>query len=596
LYLQVFRSRENRALALSFARRLRRPEVRRGNIYDVNGVLLAASFKGNRASSTLALDWDMLEKGRGRDFSVGTLLELGVLCNLTPDDLEKALRKASEAEVSERPLHWLPIPYRRSVRDKPGARIPPEPTKLIQAYVDLKRALRGDFWAQGVVHETTDGRYYTFRTGKARSWPYWGLCREILGTVDVFGAGIVGVEGGYDTLLRGIPGWVEERHGALKGFLSHVPEDGIGVRSVEPAHLYLTIDTRLQKIAADALREEIQRQGAEKGSILIMDPSDGALRALVTWPPQKSPEGIFQVYEPGSVFKVFVATEALLERKVSVPGPVIWPGGGRRFVRGRRKPVEDAHAGHNLTFADGLIRSSNIVFSIVAERLGSRGMRRLVERFALTEAPDLARRLWPAKPKEAGKKGKRAGFTPWRLPPGPIHRQDVISMGWGNAVMVTCLSLARAYSAVVNGGYLVEPHVIAALQRPGEGIRNVAPPRGPRVIKDEKVLRTMRDLLRRVVEDEHGTAHRLRIEGLRFGAKTGTAKKHVPKFGGYNHRRFYTGGFIAHAPAGNPRYVIVAKVDVDRHKLKEPHLYYGSWTAGPIVRKILEALFRVDGQ
>jgi len=584
LFLQVVRHEEYRRRAEAQARSLRPCKVTRGALFDINGVLLATSFEGTACPSSLALDWDLLREAGGEACAVKTLLEIGALLGLPQQDVRADLAKARKAEKEGRPLHWLPIYWRASTRGVRSSRIPSHLTPRLLAYRAVYGKIRPPWWRRAVMIEVHAGRHYPFRENRRADWPYRNLCREIIGTVDAFGDGLTGAEGAFDSLLRGRPGWVEERKGPLGDLLSHTRKEGLGVSPLEPFDVYLTIDVRLQQIAWDALREGILRQGAQKGTVLILDPRSGAVRAMATFPPQRSPSALFEVYEPGSIFKCLVAAEALLERKVSIPGPVLWAGGARRFIKGRRRPVEDAHPGHNLTFEDGFVRSSNIVFSIVAERLGSKGMRRLLERFEVAEVPGLCRRLWPVKAAEE--------FNPWKPKPGPIHPQDVISMGWGNAVMVTCLSLARAYSVLVNGGYLVEPHLIAGVRSDSTGFKAIPTPRARRVLWDERVLKTMKRLLREVVENEHGTAYRLRIPGLPFGGKTGTAKKYKAEAGGYAHKRWYTGGFIAHVPADDPRYVIVAKVDVDRHALAERHLYYGSWTAGPIVRKILCTLFR----
>jgi cell division protein FtsI/penicillin-binding protein 2 len=585
-YLQVLCEASYRRQARRFVSSVRQEEVRRASIFSANGVLLAASFHGPRAPATLAIDWEFLKQNRRRDFSVATLVELGAILGVSPGDLLADLRAAVRAEENERGLHWLPVRVRPGLGRPRTARLAPGAAERVAAYVRLHQPLRGVPWKQGVILDVDHGRHYTFRGRHEPSWRYHGLCREIVGAVDAYGDGMVGAEGAFDALLRGEPGLVEEQQGAVKDFLRRRMDRGVGVRAVEPAHVYLTIDTRLQKIALDAVRDEVERQGTLKGAVLIMEPATGRILACVTWPRQKSPEAIFTYYEPGSVFKALVAAEALIEGKVRRGGPVLWKGGGSRWIPGRGKPVVDAHPGENLTFEDGFILSSNIVFSLVGDRLGSAGMRRLLRRFALLEGPAVAHQLWPARARGG------AGFKPWVGehwgPDLKIGRHDVTSLSWGNALHVSCLTLARGYASLVNGGYLVEPSILRGLERPRSGYREV-PPRRKRIIHNPAVLETMTYLLRRVVEDEHGTAHRLAIPGLSFGAKTGTAKKDR---GGYDHDDYYTGGFIAHAPAVSPRYVIVAKVDVDRNRLKNRRLYYGSWTAGPIVKRILEALYR----
>jgi cell division protein FtsI/penicillin-binding protein 2 len=568
-YLQVLCHAEYAREAWKCARAVRPELVHRGDIVDVNGVLLATSFRGNRAPSSLALDWDFLENLPGRGHALSTLVEAGALLSLPADEIIELAGAGASSERAGRKLHWL------SIRNRLGA----GQTRQVAAYRELYGKVRGGFWKNAVMLSVGHGRHYTFRTGVEPSDRYYELGREIVGSVDAWGDGVMGAEGAFDRLLRGAPGWVEEQQGPVNDFLSFRPAGGLGVTPVAPCDVRLTIDLRLQKIVIDALRFHVEELGLDKAACIIMDPHDGRVLACATWPRQAQAEAVFTLYEPGSIFKAFVACEALIEGKVSVPGPVLWAGGRFRIIPGRKKPVEDVHPGTNLTFADGFVRSSNICFSIVAERIGASGMRKMLDTLALTRVPELARQLWPVSA------AKGLTYTGWHGPER-IPKQDVISMGWGNAVHVTCLTLARAYAALVNGGYLVEPHILAGLEIPGGAFSPFTPPR-TKVIHHDKALATMTDLLRRVVEDEHGTGYRVRVPGLSFGGKTGTAKKYS---GGYN-KRFYTGGFIAHAPAENPRYVVVVKADIDTQRYKGQFVY-GSWNAGPVVQTILTSLYR----
>ena len=605
--------------ALRLASSFRLLNARRGDIRDANGVLLATSVAPHEAPGELAVDWHALRISPRGDFSARTVLELGCLLDMAPQAVADLLKYAFNREAT----HPNFCPYLRI-----ESRVPPRVTPLLAAYLDVAGGARGATWRRAVTLQTRLVRRNTFAEAQDGGQRYSGLCSEILGRAVDDGHGTHGIEGGFDLVLRGRDGRQEIRTGPY-GLLSHVRAGGIGVEPIEPGDVRLTIDVRLQKILWDALREGFEnlrngydpftrrttdrRTNALKASALIMDPRTGRILAFGTWPQRREAlrlfgdyplkslrtwltagrgEPIFDIYEPGSVFKCFIAAGVLQEGLASVPGSVNWEGGSSRHVPGRKLPVTDAHPVTDAGLLEGFVQSSNIVFSILAERLGPRRLRALLAQFGLGVDPrdpddrDLAvmRQIWPQEWMEE-MKGPRL--------PARIPSQDVTSMGFGMAVNVTMLTLARGYSALVNGGYLVDPQIHYPC---GAGGVPAGAPR--RVINDEKTLATMMELLRLVVEEKHGTAHRLVRSGLvpaglAFGGKTGTSKRCVRELGGYNNR-LYTGTFICHAPAERPCYVIVTRVDVDREWPDAPVLgqYYGGTTAAPIAASILSAVFR----
>ncbi len=625
-HIQVVRHEHYESKAMRQASSLRSVDARRGDIRDVNGVLLATSTAPPEAPSQLSVDWHALRIAQRADFSARTVLELGCLLSLPAPAVADLLRYAFVREAT----HAKYCQYLR-IEDK----VPPQATPLLGAYLRTIGEVRGASWSGAVTMEKRRVRRSTFSDARDAGERYFGLCNEILGRVADDGHGTHGAEGGFDLVLRGRNG-VEEIRAGPAGLLSHVCAGGIGVDPVEPWDVYLTIDVRLQKILWDALRDGFEnlrngydpftrqttdrRTNVLKTSALIMDPHTGRILAFGTWPQRREAlqlfgnyplkslrrwltagrgEPIFDIYEPGSVFKCFIAAKILEERLASVPGSVIWEGGSSRRVPGRRLPVTDAHPVTDAGLLEGFVQSSNIVFSILAERLGARRLRALLTQFGLgvdprdpnDRDPAVMQQLWPQEWKDE-LKGPR---VPPSIPP-----QDVTSMGFGMAVNVTMLTLARGYSVFVNGGYLVDPHIHYAYAPHGAvlGMQGCAPGAPRRVMEDEETLATMKDLLRLVVEEQHGTAHRLTQHGLvpaglTLGGKTGTSKRCVKELGGYNNR-LYTGTFICHAPAENPRYVIVTRVDVDREwpDARVLGLYYGGTTAAPIAASILSAVFR----
>ncbi len=566
----------------------------RASIRSRSGAPAAASFYCTKNPAALVVDWWTLQSvdifPRGT-YAFRTFFELCAVIGCTPDEtaalLEKVLEKERLLATQGRRLY--------NFRIDPG--LSPEAAYSVKKYCSHYEKERGAIWKRCVKLEEYRNRFYTFREEGAAGWKYCDLLKGPIGTVDLRGNGITGMESAFEPILKGRAG----SHEQLKGerfFLRRAYPDGVGISPIEPLDIYITIDTRLQKILLDALNEGLDECGGLRASGIIMEPHTGEILAfgqasrvpgyhrVFGMPSQYDP--FLGCYEPGSVFKTLVAVKALYEGLVSVPGPVIWREGRRRYTR--YGPVTDTHAHHNVTFASGLVQSSNIVFSMVAEKLGGRKMAELIKDFRLIEKSFVARRHW-----------ERNSDADLGEPeyPRSIKPYDVIRMGFGYAIQVTLLDMARAYCEIVNGGFVVEPHVLYGTASP-EGTFQPAFQGQHRTLffnkkRTRKVCAQTADLLRRVVQDSHGTGRLLwkRDATLLFGGKTGTAKRAVR--GGYSDR-FYTGSFIGYSPLRDPKYVIAVKVDIDRESSTKLYpnsrygVYYGGSTAGPIVWKIINVL------
>ncbi|MBN1418554.1 MAG: hypothetical protein JXP34_07230, partial [Planctomycetes bacterium] len=226
------------------------------------------------------------------------------------------------------------------------------------------------------------------------------------------------------------------------------------------------------------------------------------------------------------------------------------------------------------TFEKGLIQSSNIVFSILGEKLGRRGTEAMLHRFGFDRSPAVARRLCPA-------------FVPWRKTAWTRLYSEQ-SIGYGYELLTTPLALARAFAALANDGWLVEPRLIDRLERVGSDGRQEVIPGDPvrreRAIPEARVRQVMRDLLAEVAVS--GTASKLAVPGISMGAKTGTTKKWVD--GSYDGGHYYS-SFLCFVPVEDPKYVVFAMLDDPKGA------YYGSQVAGPVAARIVRALAIGEG-
>lgn len=586
----------------SYVKKTRSTKPMRAEIRDREGNPLAVSYIGEDTSVSITLDWDTLKsrrKQRGQDYAMTTLLELGSILDFEDVRLERLIQQIHQKEkATQKPVYSVMV----------AERIPPAKTRLVKAYCRHYKPIRGALWRRCITFTHHPGRFYTFRAdgGNAHGWA--GCLRGFIGTVDAYENGMTGIESAFNAVLEGRPGQYEELRGA-KGLLRHSVPEGVGVEPIHPCHVYLTADTRLQKILWEAMNAGLDECLGLRASGLIMDVRDGAILAFgqVSRFPGMHPvfgvssqfDPLLGYYEPGSIFKPLVAVQALYEGAVKLNGPVLWKGGLSRKSPYRRQLVWDVGSGlHELTFEKGLIRSSNIVLSIVGEKLGGPRMLSMLRRFDIEAVPQVVDQLWPRQVKDGETVSRRKKRK-------TIKKHDVVSMSYGYAVQTTLLVLARAYCEILNDGLRLTPHVLYGTQRVDGAFKRSQSRRGacffPDAEKGARVCRDVQDLLRQAVQTKGGTGHALwlRDKSLSFGGKTGTAKRVVN--GSYS-TTFYTSSFIGFTPVVDPRYVIAVKVDIDRNSSKKLYesarkgVYYGGSTAGPIAWHVINALHRIRPQ
>lgn len=559
-FIQVLGLDDLRRLGRAHAMRDVAREVRRGGILDVRRQAIAASLYRDPASAEIAVD-PLILAACGPEARASTILDLASILGLPRERAQDLVARCADAPAAG-------IRYLRIV-DGP---VEPERAEEVRGYVAAWEPLRGTKdWARGILVSRTRDRVYCDRGPAAGS--YEGMLASIAGGLDRYGTvGVSGIERLYDRWLRGQGGRHREETGpgAYPRFVSvHEPF----IPSIQPYDVILTIDLRLQKIAVDALSDAVLKEfRAKRGAVVILDPHRGDILAIANCGeggvPADENFGLTLLYEPGSVMKPFVAAEALARGVVRTGAGPIWTGGRVRIASNGRQIVDHKNLSP-VTFEKGLTLSSNIVFSILGERLGRRGCESLLHRFGFDRAPGIARRLCPA-------------FIPWRKTSW-THVYSEQSIGYGYELLTTPLSLARAFAVFANGGWLVEPRLVDRLERIGADGRPETIPGDPvrreRAIPESRVREVMRDLLAEVAIS--GTAQKLAIPGISMGAKTGTTKKWVN--GSYGGGHYYS-TFICFVPVEDPKYVIFSMID-------EPKgAYYGSQVAGPVAARIVRAL------
>ncbi|HSP95657.1 MAG TPA: penicillin-binding transpeptidase domain-containing protein [Candidatus Dormibacteraeota bacterium] len=406
---------------------------------------------------------------------------------------------------------------------------------------------------------------------RQRVYPHGPLAAHVLGFTNVDGQGLEGIERAFDAELRGGVQALVVGHDAWGRQFEM--GDGWGSLPRAGAHVELTIDVALQRVAEEELERAVHQFQARAGSLVALDPNTGEVLAMANVPrfdPNHikgvGPEtyrnrAVTDVYEPGSTFKAFLASAALEEQVVRPEDRINCENG--HYTVGNRT-IRDSHPHGVLTFADVIAESSNIGCAKVAERLGVERFGKIVRAFGfgLPTGVDL--------PGESG--GLLRPVEKW----GRIH---LVTTAFGQGIAVTPLQMARGFAAIANGGDLLRPYIVKRITDDSGTVRYAATPHLERRVMSKRTARAVTELL--VGVTEHGTGKQARIDGFQVAGKTGTAQKVDPGTGRYSARDRMS-SFIGFVPAENPALVILAVLDSPRSAT------YGGVVAAPVFKAVAE--------
>ena len=392
---------------------------------------------------------------------------------------------------------------------------------LDRAVADQIRAAMAKPGVVGLSLETEPERVYP----QAGGGPGSSLAAHLLGFVNREGGGQYGVEQEYQATLAGEPRVVVARRDASG---QAILDDATVTQAGQPgADLRLTIDARLQLRVEQELLAAWVADRAKRASAVVMDPYTGEVYAMATYPsydgndykaiaatdPERFIDPVVSaVYEPGSVFKMMTAAAALTKGTVT-PSTRIKDVGTLRLDDGQTK-IDDADrkAKGWMSFEDGIAYSRNVVAAKVALGLGE------TTRESSAILYDMWRRLGYGDPTGIDLAGEVGGIV--RDPALTKWRQiDLANGAFGQGVAVTPMQLAMAYAALMNGGTLVQPHVVKAI---GEHEVAIAP--RARQVVDGATSTTLIHLMQHVISEVPMYRDRTLVPGYDVGGKTGTAQ------------------------------------------------------------------------
>jgi cell division protein FtsI (penicillin-binding protein 3) len=414
--------------------------------------------------------------------------------------------------------------------------------------------------------------------GYSRLYPQQNLDADVVGYVDTNRRGQAGVEYSQDKLLERSVKALQLRQTGKGALLSDdLPE---GFVHFDDRRLQLTLDSRLQRVARLALKQQMEQFSAKRGAVIVMDARDGSLLAMVCEPSYDPNEyyksnvrlfknwAVSDVYEPGSTLKPLNVAIAL-ETGAIKPSNVFNDPGKIKVGGWTITNAEGEHHGLE-TIAEILQYSSNVGMVQVMQQMNPAVYYDWLKRLGLgqTLATDL--------PFEA-----RSYLTSQKqFISSPI---EPATAAFGQGLSITPLQLVQLNGALANGGKLVTPHVVRGLSDSKGKLYWQPTLPEPRQVFSPATTKTVLEMMEQVVKE--GTGQSAQIPGYRIAGKTGTAQK-SSSHGGYSNAQITS--FVGIIPAESPRYVVLAVVDEAKGN------FFGSVVAAPVVKSVMEALLTIE--
>lgn len=534
IYLMIFDAAYYQELAEDLHEREREIKAARGEIVDRNGVVLAT----NETVCTISVIHSQIENEEEVIRILASELELD------EDDIRKKVEKVSSME-------------------KIKTNVPKDIGDRIREY-DLA----------GVKVDEDYKRYY----------PYNELASKVLGFTGGDNQGIIGLEVKYEEYLKGTNGTILTVTDARGIELDGVAEDRI--EPVAGQTLRVSLDYNIQSYCQQAALKVLEEKQADSVSILLMNPQNGEIYAMVNVPefnlnePYELNTGadtgalsdeelqdqlnqmwrngcINDTYEPGSTFKIITSSACLEEGVVSLDDTFMCPG--YRIVEDRKIRCHKVGGHGSETFVQGIQNSCNPVFIDIGLRLGAEKFYDYFEQFGLLSLTNVDL------PGEAGTIMHKKE---------DIGTVELATMTFGQSFQITPIQLATTVSSLVNGGVRVTPHLgVAVLDESGETIKEFEYEEKSGIVSEE-TSETMRMLLKSVVEE--GSGKNGYIEGYSIGGKTATSQT-LPRSANK-----YISSFLGFAPAEDPQ--ILGMVVIHNPQ----GIYYGGTIAAPVLRDIYD--------
>ncbi len=397
-----------------------------------------------------------------------------------------------------------------------------------------------------------------FEPEVVRFYPQKTLLAHVMGYVGYKGdekAGLYGLERSFEDQLKGAPGSLAQERDATGAWIFGTRRDL--VPAVNGDNLILTVDKNIQFKAEAVLKDAVDKNGADSGSVIVMDPHSGAVLAMASYPtfdPNEfnkvtdpstfSNRATVGNYEPGSVFKAITLAAAIDEGKVS-PDSTYNDSGQIVESDGKIIKNSDGKAHGVQTMNQVLEESLNTGAAYAKDQIGNIDFLKYVQKFGFGKITGIEL------PESSGNLSNLKGNIKINF--------DTASFGQG--ISVTPIQLMQAYTALANGGKMVRPYIVQARVSPDGKVATTQTQELDQVIS-QQTASTLSAMLVNVVEFGHGK--RAAVKGYYIGGKTGTAQGPAKNGKGYEANN-NIGTFIGYGPVEKPRFLMLVRVDHPRN-------------------------------
>ncbi|EGI78035.1 peptidoglycan D,D-transpeptidase FtsI family protein [Hylemonella gracilis] len=472
-------------------------------------------------------------------------------------------------DVEDQPQQWQKL---ARLLDMPLAEVKRKLQAEDKTFVWLKRQV-DEPTARQVAALGIKGIYQTKEY--KRQYPEGEAAAHLVGFTSIEDHGLEGVELAFNDTLAGKPG----SRRVIKDRLGRVVEAvGTEVPPVEGRDVRLSIDSKIQFFAYERLRQAVQEQRAQSGSVVVLDAQSGEMLAMANYP-SYTPDrltrrgsaalrnsALTDAFEPGSTVKPFVAALAL-ERGIVTPttSMAISSNGQMRFAGA---VISDTHTYPVLTVSEIVQKSSNIGIAKLALQMPASDLWELYSQIGFGQRPQL--------PFPGVVSGRLRPWKSWK----PIEH---VTMSYGYGLSVSLVQLAQAYTVFAHDGEIIP---ITLQKTQGEEAEEAQSARGVRLLQSEHA-RAVRQMLR-MVTSAGGTATRAQAQGYSVGGKTGTARK-LDDNGTYSNKK-YRSVFVGLAPVEQPRIIVAVMID-------EPGAgrIYGGDVAAPVFSDTVQQTLHLMG-
>ena len=529
-FLMIARSDHYSKMADELHKRERTIKAARGEIVDRNGTVIAA----NRTVCTVSVIHNQVTEPEK------VIRELVRILELPEPEVRKKVEKWSSREI-----------IRTNVEKSVGDEIM-------------------NLGLSGVKVDEDYKRYY----------PYGSLASKVLGFTGADNQGIIGLEVMYERYLKGRDGLILTTSDAKGTELQNAAEER--VEPVPGNTMTVSLDVNIQKYAEQAAYQVMEKKGAKAVSVIVMNPRNGEIYAMVNVPEfdlndpftlnvesggltgtelQDARNKMWRnrcindTYEPGSTFKIITAAAGLEAGVVHLDDRFSCPG--FRIVEDRKIRCHKIGGHGGETFLQGAMNSCNPVFIDVGARLGVDSFYHYFEQFGLLGKTGID---LPGEAATIMHKKENMGLV------------ELATVSFGQSFQITPIQLITTASSIINGGRRITPHFAMNVESTdGTYYQKFSYPERMGVVS-EATSETMRYILEQVVAE--GSGKRAKLPGYRVGGKTATSEK-LPRS-----LKKYISSFLGFAPADDPQ--VIALITID-----EPvGIYYGGTIAAPVVADI----------